>query len=218
MEVRVLQMLEGARAAEGLTVVIDVFRAFSLEAYLLAWGAERVIPVGDEALARRIKAENPDVLLVGERGGKRLEGFDGGNSPSELQHIDVRGKTVVHTTSAGTQGIANATGAEYDFLHACIRDFGHFAQYLLLGAFAYGTYFSFKGVGNWQFSFIPVCSVFFVASTDEYIQSLVPGRGAEFTDVMVDMMGCAVGFLIALAVFAIVCVSIKARKRRMENV
>ena len=114
--------------------------------------------------------------------------------------------------------IANATGAEYDFLHACIRDFGHFAQYLLLGACAYGTYFSFKGVGNWQFSFIPVCSVFFVASTDEYIQSLVPGRGAEFTDVMVDMMGCAVGFLIALAVFAIVCVSIKARKRRMENV
>ena len=112
MEVRVLQMLEGARAAEGLTVVIDVFRAFSLEAYLLAWGAERVIPVGDEALARCIKAENPDVLLVGERGGKRLEGFDGGNSPSELQHIDVRGKTVVHTTSAGTQGIANATCAD----------------------------------------------------------------------------------------------------------
>lgn len=114
--------------------------------------------------------------------------------------------------------IANATGQEYDFLHACIRDFGHFAQYLLLSAFAYGTYFSFKGEGNWMFSFIPVGSIFLVASTDEYIQSLVPGRGAEMADVMVDMMGCVVGFLIAWAVFAIVCVSIKARKRRIGNV
>ncbi len=114
--------------------------------------------------------------------------------------------------------IANATGKEYDFLHACIRDFGHFAQYFLLGAFAYGTYFSFKGEGNWELSFIPAGAIFLVAATDEYVQSLVNGRGAEFADVMVDMMGCAVGFLIAWAVFAIVCVSITVRKRRSENV
>lgn len=112
MEIRILQMLEGARAATGLTVVIDVFRAFSVEAYLLARGAKKVIPVGDEALARRIKSENPDVLLIGERGGRMLPGFDAGNSPSQLKTLSVDGKTVVHTTSAGTQGIANATGPD----------------------------------------------------------------------------------------------------------
>ena len=114
--------------------------------------------------------------------------------------------------------IANAAGKEYDFLHACIRDFGHFAQYLLLGAFVYGTYFSFKGEENWGFVCLPACGVFLVAAIDEYIQSLVPGRGAEFADVMVDMTGCTVGFLIAWAVYAIVCVSITARRRRNENV
>ena len=110
--------------------------------------------------------------------------------------------------------IANATGQEYDFLHECIRDFGHFAQYCLLGAFAYATYLSFKGKGNWWYTFIPAGAIYLVAATDEYVQTLVDGRGAQFSDVMVDMTGCACGFVVSLCVFAIVCVSIVAIKRR----
>lgn len=121
MEIRLLQMLEGARAAKGLAVVIDVFRAFSVEAYLLARGAKKVIPVADEALAYRLKAENPDFLLVGERGGKMLPGFDAGNSPSQLKGIDVQGKTVVHTTSAGTQGLEGARNADRIFGGALVN-------------------------------------------------------------------------------------------------
>ena len=34
MKVKRLQLIEGAKQAEGLTVIIDVFRAFSLECYL----------------------------------------------------------------------------------------------------------------------------------------------------------------------------------------
>lgn len=112
MNIQILQLVEGAKAARGLTVVIDVFRAFSLEAYLFARGAERVIPVGDAALAYQLKRDNPHYLLAGERHGKILDGFDMGNSPSQLLSIDVSGKTVVHTTSAGTQGIANAADAD----------------------------------------------------------------------------------------------------------
>lgn len=114
--------------------------------------------------------------------------------------------------------IANATGREYDFLHACIRDFGHFAQYLLLGLFAYGTYFSFKGEGNWGLAFIPAGSIFLVSAIDEYVQTLVDGRGAEFADMMVDMTGCLVGFLIAWAAYAIICTCIAAAKRRRDDV
>ena len=36
MEIRILELIEGAKKAEGLTVIIDVFRAFSLECYLYA--------------------------------------------------------------------------------------------------------------------------------------------------------------------------------------
>lgn len=37
-EVKILRLIEGAKMAEGLTVIIDVFRAFSLECYLYDMG------------------------------------------------------------------------------------------------------------------------------------------------------------------------------------
>ena len=112
MEISILQGIEGAKAAKGLTVIIDVFRAFSLEAYLFDMGAEKIMPIGDSNMAYALKRENPDYILAGERDGRIMPGFDTGNSPSQLSGLEVFGKTVVHTTSAGTQGIANATGAD----------------------------------------------------------------------------------------------------------
>lgn len=58
-----------------------------------------------------MKEKDPEVLLAGERHGKIMPGFDCGNSPSQLLPMDVKNKIVVHTTSAGTQGIANAVNA-----------------------------------------------------------------------------------------------------------
>ena len=112
MNIRILQLLEGAQAARGLTVIIDVFRAFSVEAYAMAGGAKEIWAVGDIEKAYEMKKEYPDALLAGERGGMRCEGFDCGNSPSEIAKIDLNGKTLIHTTSAGTQGIANALHAD----------------------------------------------------------------------------------------------------------
>ena len=112
MKVNIYQMIEGAKAARGLTVIIDVFRAFTVEAYLLEKGASGVIPIGDEKEAYRLKEENPDMILAGERHGAILPGFDIGNSPAQVLKTEVFGKTVIHTTSAGTQGIANATEAD----------------------------------------------------------------------------------------------------------
>ena len=110
--INILQLIEGAKQAKGITVIIDVFRAFSFEAYCLYLGAEKIIPIGDVDEAYRLKEENPDMILAGERDGKILPGFDCGNSPSEVIKLDLKGKTVVHTTSAGTQGIVNAKGAD----------------------------------------------------------------------------------------------------------
>jgi 2-phosphosulfolactate phosphatase len=45
MKIRILKTIEGAKEAEGLTVMIDAFRAFSLECYLFAAGARRIYPV-----------------------------------------------------------------------------------------------------------------------------------------------------------------------------
>lgn len=129
MNIRILHLIEGAKQARGLTVIIDVFRAFSVEAYFLAGGAESVIPVGDAAVAYHLKSDNPEMILCGERHGKILPGFDVGNSPSNLLNMDIAGKTVIHTTSAGTQGIANAIHAD-EILGGCLLNARATAEYI----------------------------------------------------------------------------------------
>lgn len=111
MNIKILHMVEGAKKATGITVIIDVFRAFTVEAYLMNNGAEKLIPVGDMQVAYDYKEKNKDCILIGERHGKILPGFDYGNSPSQIEDIDFSKKTILHTTSAGTQGIANAKNA-----------------------------------------------------------------------------------------------------------
>lgn len=111
-DINILHLLEGAKQAKGLTVIIDVFRAFSLECYLYDMDVKLIRPVGtiEEAFSLRDRIE--DSVLIGERKGIKCEGFDYGNSPSSIKKEDVAGKTIIHTTSAGTQGIVNAVHAD----------------------------------------------------------------------------------------------------------
>lgn len=112
MEITIHQLLEGARQARGVAVIIDVFRAYSVESYAFSKGIERIYPVGDIDEAYELKRQHPDFLLCGEREGRKQPGCDFGNSPYEIIQHDLTGRTMVHTTSAGTQGIENAKGAE----------------------------------------------------------------------------------------------------------
>jgi 2-phosphosulfolactate phosphatase len=49
---------------------------------------------------------------MGERHDIVPDGFDFGNSPAEIEKVDFCDKTVIHTTTAGTQGIARAVNAK----------------------------------------------------------------------------------------------------------
>lgn len=110
-EVKILHLIEGAKRAEGLTIIIDVFRAFSLECYLYDMGVKEIRPVGTIEEAFNLKSALKDSVLIGERHGKKCDGFDYGNSPSSIPAENVIGKTIIHTTSAGTQGVVNAKNA-----------------------------------------------------------------------------------------------------------
>ncbi|MBQ6594860.1 MAG: 2-phosphosulfolactate phosphatase [Clostridia bacterium] len=112
MNIRLLQGIEGAKLASGVTVIIDVFRAFTVECVAFASGVDRIWAVGTIEQAFSLAREHPGALLVGERGGRRCEGFDCGNSPSQLRGHPLSGRSLIHTTSAGTQGIVNAKGAD----------------------------------------------------------------------------------------------------------
>ncbi len=111
MDIQILELIEGAKQAKGLTVIIDVFRAMTVEAYIISNGVADLIPIGSLEEAYAYRKAHPEVILVGEREGKMCPGFDFGNSPSLVKNVNFSGKTVVHTTSAGTQGVANATNA-----------------------------------------------------------------------------------------------------------
>ncbi len=107
MQVTVVDHVAGAQSAQGVAVVIDVFRAFSVAAYAFSRGAATVIPVAEVDYARELKREHPDWLLIGERHARPLPGFDCGNSPADLEKIEVAGRTIIHTTHAGTQGLTS---------------------------------------------------------------------------------------------------------------
>ena len=112
MDVKILQLIDGAKDARGLTVIIDVFRAFSTACYAFNAGIEKIYPVGDIDLAFQFKKLHPDYLLVGERNEIKPPGFDFGNSPTHIISGTITAKNMIHTTSSGTQGIVNAKRAD----------------------------------------------------------------------------------------------------------
>jgi 2-phosphosulfolactate phosphatase len=91
-------------------IVIDVLRATTTICQALASGAREVVPFRriDETLAAAAKVGRDQIVLGGERGGKRIEGFDLGNSPAEYTPESVGGRTVFITTTNGTQALYHA--------------------------------------------------------------------------------------------------------------
>jgi len=108
MEIKILHLLDGAKKANGLTVIIDVFRAFSTACYLFSRGVKSIIITDSIKEARYLKDNNNDLILVGERNGKKIKYFDFGNSPSRIIQNEFKDKNIVLTTSAGTRGIIAA--------------------------------------------------------------------------------------------------------------
>jgi 2-phosphosulfolactate phosphatase len=118
-------------------VVIDVLRATTSMAMALANGALAVIPLEEiaEALAWRRKDEN--ILLAGEREGRRIQAgmsgeisFDLGNSPREFIAESVRGKTIAMTTTNGTRALRACAHARSIFI-ASFVNLTATAEYLL---------------------------------------------------------------------------------------
>lgn len=102
---------KGARRASrngAAVVVVDAFRASTTIAVLVRKGV-RVIPVAsiDEAAAYA----GAD-YRIGERGSKKVRGFDFGNSPTEVEAAELKpGAMVVLSTTNGTRVIEAASGA-----------------------------------------------------------------------------------------------------------
>jgi len=120
VQIRIESLLDGARRAAGAVAVIDVLRAFTTAAVALANGANRIVMVGDVDEALRLRAAGVGQICMGEVKGHAPETFDFSNSPFELSRADLRGKTVIQRTSAGTQGIVATIAAECRYAAALV--------------------------------------------------------------------------------------------------
>jgi 2-phosphosulfolactate phosphatase len=100
--------------------VIDILRTTTVITAALYRGARAVVPVATvEEATRLAQSLGPDAaVLVGERHGDPIAGFDLDNSPVEASEDRVRGKTLVMTTTNGTPALLATQGASDVFVAA----------------------------------------------------------------------------------------------------
>jgi 2-phosphosulfolactate phosphatase len=118
----------GARSAAragAVVVVVDAFRASTTIAVLVSMGA-RVFPVASIQEAASVSAD----FRIGERGSVKVDGFDFGNSPTEILASEIPpDSTVALSTTNGTRIVEAAAGARA-ILSGAFVNAGRLAEYL----------------------------------------------------------------------------------------
>ena len=133
-----IQVIPTAQQAQGIdfggktAVVIDVLRATSVITTALENGACEVIPVCtvEEAESLFAASDASTTLRGGERNSLKIDGFELSNSPLEYKKKTVEGKTLIFTTTNGTNAINNVKGAD-EVVLACFRNAEAVAEHVL---------------------------------------------------------------------------------------
>ena len=100
-----------------VAVVIDVLRATTTIAWALTNGADSIEVFDDLDLLRSKAMEFPPEkrLMLGERGGKKINGFDLGNSPLTVTKDLVKDKRLFMSTTNGTKALKKVQDVKYLF-------------------------------------------------------------------------------------------------------
>ena len=86
---------------------------------LFSRGLEELFVVAEVEDARGL-ASQTGALLLGERGGEKLEGFDGGNSPLEYTQ-SLKGQRAILCTSNGSKAVQTTREVKHVFLGAIVN-------------------------------------------------------------------------------------------------
>lgn len=104
------QQLDEMFLRDKTVAVIDVLRASTTICQALINGAKEIIPVTTVEAAMKIVGNlfGDVTLLGGERGGRKIEGFNLGNSPLEYTDERVRGRTIIFSSTNGSQALVKS--------------------------------------------------------------------------------------------------------------
>lgn len=97
------------KVQEYSVVIVDILRATSCMVTAFAHGIESIAPFAQLDDCKAMKAKG--YYTAGERDGKKVDGFDLGNSPFEYQESYLKGQKIAFTTTNGTQAIVKSLGA-----------------------------------------------------------------------------------------------------------
>ena len=113
---------------DSIVVVVDILRATSSIITAFHNGVEKLIPVRTIEEARTYKDEG--YLIAAERDGRILDFADFGNSPDNFTPEKIGGKTLVYSTTNGTQAIRMA-GKHHQVLVGGFLNISAVVQYLM---------------------------------------------------------------------------------------
>jgi len=109
-----------------VVIIVDVLRATTTICTAFQNGAKAIIPIAN--VEDIIKYKNNGFIIAGERDGIKLENADLGNSPFNFTKEIVADKTIVITTTNGTQAIEMAKDAD---------------------SIVIGSFLNLNAIGNW---------------------------------------------------------------------
>lgn len=110
-QISMYHQLEGASVAQGLVVIIDVFRAFTTACHVVEQGPAALLLVESSDVAARLAADVPRPFLIGkpERDAKLT--YDCPSSPTLAASHVLAGRTIIHRSAAGAAGVLRAKSA-----------------------------------------------------------------------------------------------------------
>ncbi len=104
------ELLHLYQVEDKVVVVVDILRATSCMTTAIAYGVQSMIPVA--TVEECYNWQRKGFLVAAERNGEKVNGFDFGNSPFSYMDKNLRGKSIVFTTTNGTLAISKAKKAK----------------------------------------------------------------------------------------------------------
>lgn len=155
-----------------VSVIIDVFRAFTTACYVLKQNPERYIYATKSCALRKLAINHENTLFIGKNEiGENIK-YNIPNSPTRVKEINLANKLILHRTEAGAKGILNAVDADI-ILAASFVNAGATVKYI-------------KKLQNPEIEIIPMGHEASTPSIEddicaEYIKSLLNSKDFDIT-------------------------------------
>ena len=92
-------------------IIVDTIRASTTYVNAFGSGAERIVPCSSQEHLDLKSLDYKDALKSGERFCKKIEGYDLGSSPEEMSNADLKGRTILSSTTNGSKMVVASSGS-----------------------------------------------------------------------------------------------------------